>query len=92
MLWTDYLEIATIKSENARDIQTFRYRDDQSVYKVEPGIGILSENLGRARVIFLTWNLESQFGCREARAEIRSGFVIDVARKEVCNFRNRGDG
>ena len=59
MLWTDQLEVATIKCENARDVQTFRYRYDQRVYKIEPGIGILPENVCRPREIFLTRNLES---------------------------------
>ena len=45
MLWTDQLEVATIKCENSRDVQTFRHRDDQRVYKIELGIGILPENL-----------------------------------------------
>ena len=59
MLWTDQLEVTTIKCENARDVQTFRHRDDQRVYEIEPGIGILPDNLCGARVIFLTRNLES---------------------------------
>jgi hypothetical protein len=58
MLWTDQLEIATIKGENARDVQTFRYRDDQRVYKIELGIGILPENLCGARVIFMPGSRE----------------------------------
>jgi len=45
MLWTDQLEVAPVKCENARDIQTFRYRDDKRAYKIELGIGILPENL-----------------------------------------------
>ena len=59
MLWTDQLEVATIECKNARDIQTFCYRDDQRVYKIELGTGILPENLCGALVIFLTRNLES---------------------------------
>ena len=59
MLWTDQLEVATVKCENARDVQTFRYRNDQRVYKIELGIGILPENLCGARVISLTRTLES---------------------------------
>ena len=49
MLWTDQLEVATIKCENARDVQTFRHRDDQRVYEIELGIGILPENFCGAR-------------------------------------------
>ena len=59
MLWTDQLEVPTIKCENPRDVQTFRYRDDQRVYKIELGIGVLAENRCGARVILLTWDLES---------------------------------
>ena len=59
MLWTDQLEVATIKGENAGDVQTFRHRDDQRVYEIELGIGILPDNLCGARVIFLMRNLES---------------------------------
>jgi hypothetical protein len=59
MRWTDQLEVATIKCENARNAQTFRYRDDQRIYEIELGIGILPENLCGARVILLTRNLES---------------------------------
>jgi hypothetical protein len=59
MLWTDQLEVATIKCESARDLQTFRHRDDQRVYEIELGIGILPDNLCGARVVFLTRNLES---------------------------------
>ena len=59
MLWPNQLEIATIKGENARDVQTFRDRDDHRVYKIELGIGILPENFRGARVIFLTRNLKS---------------------------------
>jgi hypothetical protein len=58
MLWTDQLEVAAIERENARDVQTFCYRDDQRVYKIQFGITILPENLSGARVIFLTRNLE----------------------------------
>ena len=39
MLWTDQLKVTTIKGEDARDVQTFRYRDDQRVYEIELGIG-----------------------------------------------------
>ena len=31
--------------ENARDVQTFRYRDDQRIYKIDFGVGILPKNL-----------------------------------------------
>jgi len=48
MLWTDQLEVTAIKCENARDVQTFRHRDDQRVYEIELSIGILPENLRRA--------------------------------------------
>ena len=33
MLRTDQLEITTIERQQARDVQAFRYRYDQSVYK-----------------------------------------------------------
>ena len=52
--------------------------DDRRVYKIDPGIGILPENLCGARVIFLTRSLKSQFGLRKTHNEIGSGFVIDV--------------
>ena len=48
MLWTDQLEVATVKCENARDVQTFRYRNDQRVYKIELGIGTAGESLRNA--------------------------------------------
>ena len=59
MLWTDQLEVTTIKCENARDVQTFCHRNDQRIYEIGLGIGILPDKLCGARVIFLTRNLES---------------------------------
>ena len=59
MVWTDQLEVASIKCENARDIQTFRYSHDHRVYKIYFGIGILTEKLRGAGVIFLMRNFES---------------------------------
>jgi len=71
MLWTDQLEVTAIKCENARDIQPFRYGDDYRVYKIEPGIGILPEDLRGSRVIFWTRELKSQVGRRKAGNENR---------------------
>jgi hypothetical protein len=34
MLWTDQLEVAAIESEQALDVQAFRYRYDQRIDKV----------------------------------------------------------
>ena len=45
MLWTNQLEIAAIERKQAFDVEAFRYCDNQSVYKVEVGIGVLPEDL-----------------------------------------------
>ncbi len=56
---TDQLKVATIKREQARDVQSLRYHDDQRVYKIEFGIGILAEDLCGAQVVFLHRSFES---------------------------------
>jgi hypothetical protein len=45
MLWTDQLKVSAIERQQAFDVQAFRNRYDQSVYKVEVGIGALPEDL-----------------------------------------------
>jgi len=71
MLWTDQLEVAMIEREQAQEQRSeirsqrsaskprSRCRDDQSVYKVEFGIGVLPKDLCGAQVVFLKRSFQS---------------------------------
>lgn len=70
MLWTDQLEVATIERQQAFDVEAFSYRNDQCVYKVEVGIGVLPKDLCGAQVVFLKGSFQSQFGgCKDRETE-----------------------